>query len=299
MNKTKLVRISNNEVPGDTSTHLMKSGAAVRGPSITEYYEFSKKIPKKWRGVELSYDIWYDMTDVKDKKTGRYFIPSFVYTDMFNKCLFFRTPNTVLNKSLFLTILRNHKEQVNEKVLWRITNSLSDKYSLFNYQNVEWHDRVVFLPGTNIIDGILDFGYVKNLVDNEGAKIKPHPLTTKFHMFMLKKMYGEENILGNMASGFDYLLNSKVVFCCKNSEMGLTALLLKKDMCLVDNSSYTGPATYGCLYDTIMENELHRPATALAKILTSDYSGIIHLSDPLAEQKMYNFLNSYNLLVKK
>jgi hypothetical protein len=297
--KKQIENIANNEVPGDAPTHLMKSGSVTRNSTRRQYYEFSKKIPKTWRGVKLDYDLWYDLADKKDPDTGKYFIPGFVYTDMLNKCLYFRTPNSQLNKSLLRTILRNHKEPVDTKVLWRITNSLSDKYTLYNHQNIEWHDRVVFLPGTNIIDNILDFDYVKQLVDNEGAKIKPHPLTTKYHMFMLKKMYGEQNILGNMASGFEYLLHAKVVFCCKNSEMGLTALLLNKDMCLADTPKYTGPKTYGSLYEAILYDSPLNPSKSLAKILSSEYSGIIHIEDPEAERKMYNLLNSYNLLVKK
>lgn len=287
-----------NEVAGDPLTHLLKSGCATRTDVSKQYGKFSKQIPSHWRGLKIKYDVWYDM-DHLDEKTNRTFLPSFLYTDMLNKCLYFRVPNNRLNTELFRTILLNSHERVNNFVVHRITESLADKYNLLCSPDTEYYDRVVFLPGTNILENILDFDRVKKLVEHEGAKVKPHPLTTKFHQFILKKHFGENNVLNNNVSGFSYLLNAKVAFCCKNSEMGIGALLLKKAMCLVDKDSYSGPKTYGSLYDAILRSDVYSASDALNRIISSEYSGIMHLDDPDAVQKMYNFFNSYNLLYKR
>jgi hypothetical protein len=294
----KFLHLTKNEVVGNDITHLLKSGAATRSGTVKQYTEFERLIPKRWRGLSLKYDLWYQSTKV-DKETKRPIIPGFLYTDMLNKCLYFRVPNESMNTQLLETILLNDYEQTDSNIVARITNSLSDKYNLVPPPNTEFYERVVFLPGTNILEDILDFKYVKKLVDNEGAKVKPHPLTTRFHQFILKKTFGEQNILSNSVSGFSYLWRADVVFCCKNSEMGLSALLLNKRICLVDNTEYKNHTTYGSIYDTILRAPNYSANQALAKILSSEYSGIIHLEDPLAEQKMYNFLNSYNFMIKR
>jgi len=292
------LHLTKNEVVGDNITHLLKSGSATRNSSVQQYSVFEKLIPQSWRGLKINYDLWFDYNKTH-QPTGRAVIPAYLYTDMLNKCIYFRVPNEKLNTQLMETVLLNKHEPTNPEVINRIRSSLSDKYNLVAPNHTEFYKRVVFLPGTNILEDILNFKYVKNLVENEGAKVKPHPLTTKFHQFILKKTFGEQNILNNNVSGFSYLWKSDVVFCCKNSEMGLTALLLKKKMCLVDNPNYKGHTTYGSIYDTILNTDQYGASQALEKILSSDYSGIFHLEDPLAEQKMYNFLNSFNLMIKR
>jgi hypothetical protein len=294
----KFLNLTKNEVVGNDITHLLKSGSATRSGSVKQYTEFEHLIPKKWRGLPLKYDLWYEYNKV-DTSTKRPIIPAFLYTDMLNKCLYFRVPNEAMNTELLNTILLNNHEETDLVTVARITNSLSDKYNLVTPPDTEFYERVVFLPGTNILEDILDFDYVKKLVDNEGAKVKPHPLTTRFHQFILKKKFGEQNILNNSVSGFSYLWRANVVFCCKNSEMGLTALLLNKRICLVDNPAYDNHTTYGSIYDAILKTPHYGSVQALAKILSSEYSGIIHLDDPAAEQKMYNFLNSYNFMIKR
>jgi hypothetical protein len=218
---------------------------------------------------------------------------------MLNKCLYFRVPNARLNTEILNIILLNTHEKINHEVVDRITNSLSDKYTLLSATNTDHTSGVVFLPGTNILDQILDFDRVQKLVEHDGAKVKPHPLTSKFHQFILKKKFGERNIIDSNTSGFECLSKADVVFCCKNSEMGLTALLLNKQMCLVDNDQYKNHTTYGSIYSTILNSDGYTAKDALHKILSSEYSGIFHLEDPNAKQKMYNYLNSYNLLMKK
>lgn len=294
----RFLHLTEHESAGDNITHLLKSGAITRSNSTIQYQNFSSRIPKEWRHIKIQYDLWYN-NDAIDTSTNKLYLSSFLYTDMLNKCLYFRVPNQRLNREIFDIILLNKHEVIDRSVLDRITSSLSDKYNLLSTNNVKHSERVVFLPGTNILEDILDFDRVKKLVDNEGAKVKPHPLTSKFHQFILKKKFGKENIIDSSISGFECLMNADVVFCCKNSEMGLTALLLNKNICLVDNPNFKQHTTYGSIYNAIMTSKDYTAKTALYKILTSEYSGIFHLEDPLAEQKMYNFLNSYNLLLKK
>lgn len=298
LKKQNRMPLSVNEHVGDNMTHLFKTGDFTRSSSVNQYSEFSKQIPKIWRGLKIKYDITYNV-DTPDKDTSRLFIPGFTYTDMLGKCLYFRVPNYRLNEELLQTILMNKHETIDKLVVDRIINSLADKYNLIGRSKDQLYDRVIFLPGSNIIDDILDFKKVEKLVYHEGAKVKPHPLTTKLHLFLLKKQFGDKNVLHNDASAFNYLINAKVVFCCKNSEMGIVALLLNKSICLVDNASYSGPATYGSIYNTILRSQYHGARDALLKILSSEYGGIVHVEDPTATQKMYNFFNSYNLLYKR
>jgi hypothetical protein len=296
--KKKVLKLTENEHVGDNITHLLKSGNITRSDSVDQYSDFSSQIPKVWRGMKLQYDLWYNSNNI-DKKTNRSYITSFLYTDMLNKCLYFRVPSDKLNTEILETVLLNKHETIDPFVVHRIANNLADKYNLIPHQEEQFYDRVVFLPGTNILDDILDFNKVKDIVDNQGAKVKPHPLTSNYHLFMLRKQFGDANVLNSNASAFQYLLNAKVVFCCKNSEMGLSSLLLGKKMCLVQNEKYSGPCTYGSIYNTILNSQHYSARDALHKLLSSEYSGIIHMDDPRAVEKMYNFLNSYNLICKR
>lgn len=291
----KLLPLSSNEIPGNAVTHLMKSGAIVRSSTISQYHKFSERIPKTWRGIPLQYDLWYDVEN-KDKKTGKLGLTGITYTDMLDNCVFFKVPNYRLNTELFTTIIHNACEKINYNTIDRIIQSISDKYASLDANIIDVPPGVMFLPGTNILDSIVDFKSLKTLVDNEGVKIKPHPLTTKFHKFMLQKKFGAENIIDNLLSGHQYLKATKAVYCCSNSEMGIAGILLGKQTGLLNNPKYTGPKTYGSIYDAILSTDSVR--SNLFKIFSSEYSGIIHLEDPNADNKMYNYLNSFNFLLK-
>ena len=92
----------------------------------------------------------------------------------------------------------------------------------------------MFLPGSNLLckGTVINHRRVKALVD-KGWKVKPHPITAHVYMADLKRRFGAENVLNKKEGGYELLLNCKEMACSQNSEMGLIALLLGKNIQMV------------------------------------------------------------------
>lgn len=285
-----------NDVVGNPSAHLLKSGSALRELSqMKAYSKFSSKLPKSFDGVPLVFDKWWDLKDVKHPRSGEYYIDGFPYTDLMQTCLLLRAPNSKLNYQLLHAILENPDSKIDREVERLILEGLEDKYALT--ESTDTYPVVLFLPGSNILDTVLHKGKVKKFVEQDGAVIKPHPITTKFHVKLLKHLYGNEAVLDPELSGFQLMSGANTIGCCKNSELGLISILHKKPLLLLDKDE-GNHSTYTTLYDVITAHKTGRARENLLKILTSNYSGFICVKDPKALDKVYNFLNSYNLFIK-
>lgn len=290
--------IAIDEKLGDPVTHLMKTGSLRRSSTLDDYANFTKKIPRTFRGVDVKYDIWWDTSSQLDKNTQRPIVTGFSYTDMLSRCVFIKPMNSILAESILKTIVFNNMETIDHKLTDRITACVNDKYKLNTDKTHDMPERVVFLPGTNMLHRVVDNNEVHRLVYEEGAKVKPHPLTSKFHVLELKHELGAENVIDKDASGFQYLSAAKTVFCCTNSELGLAAFLLDKSVCLVEKKLDNFAPTYKSIYSAIMEQNVMHPKAALLKLLSSEYSGLIFIDDKKAKQKIINHLNSFNLFTK-
>jgi hypothetical protein len=283
----KLEQLSINEALGDIPTHFMKSGSSYRPiADLNDLEKFRKRvIPNQYRGTPFEYDIWFNTNALHT-------IYKWLYTDFLGNGILVRVPSIKINDKLFQRIVENPDLQIDEERCEKIVNNFHNKYTLGT--NLEYHDKVAFLPGTNIISkgNTIHWGRLRKVVD-EGFKIKPHPITQKVWIAKMKKEYGEDNVLDKKLGGFELLANCKEVATMQNSEMGLMALMLDKHLRMVSyprEEREKNLWTYDSIYSAVANTDAKH---SLKKLFSAKNSGIVFSFDEDAEQRIENYLNNF------
>jgi hypothetical protein len=285
--KGKLEQLSINESLGDIPTHFMKSGSSYRPTAdLNDLAQFREKvIPDQHRGSPFEYDIWFNTNALHT-------IYKWLYTDFLGNGILVRVPSIKINDKLFKCIVQNPDLKIDEERCEKIVNNFHNKYTLGT--NLEYHDKVAFLPGTNIISkgNTIHWGRLRKAVD-EGFKIKPHPITQKVWIAKMKNDYGEDNVLDKKLGGFELLANCKEVATMQNSEMGLMAIMLDKQLRLVSyprEEREKNLWTYDSIYSAVANTNAKH---SLKKLFSAKNSGIVFSFDEDAEQRMENYLNNF------
>ena len=285
--KNPIEALSINEELGDIPTHYMKSGSSMRPKEqLTELNKFKRRIiPDSYRKAPFEYDLWYNTNEINT-------IRSFLYTDFLGKGIYVRVNTIKINDRLMLDIASSN-QKIDEERIETIKGNLENKYSL--QWNTEFYDKVIFPPGSNLMNkNVINWGRVTNLIE-QGYKIKPHPITAHIWIAKMKQDFGEENILNKKEGGFELLLNCKEMAMCPNSEMGLIALLLGKKITSIGTPRTVrekAHLTYEAIYRAVA-NQPQGSGTALQKILSSRRSGMIFNFDPDPEERLDRYLDNF------
>lgn len=147
---------------------------------------------------------------------------------------------------------------------------VNDKYKLRNTMSKQ--DKVVFLSGSNLLRLNIDFELVAKAVE-DGAVIKPHPVTHAQDMKWLKEKFGKSKVLAPKVSGGQLIRNAKKVYVAKNSEIWFLAVahgIIIEDIGLPEFTS----EVYRPIINTVMNNHFYLPKVALNRIFSSPLSGI-------------------------
>ena len=165
-------------------------------------------LPDEARGTTFDYDVWFNTNE-------NVTIRKWLYTDFLGKGIYLRVNSRPINTKLFKSIV-NSDIEIDEERIEKIRDNLHDKYAL--QWNTEFYDKVVFLPGSNLLckGTVIDYRKVKALVD-KGWKIKPHPITAHVYMADLRRRFGAENVLNKKEGGYELLLNCKQMAFSQNS----------------------------------------------------------------------------------
>lgn len=107
-----------------------------------------------------------------------------------------------------------------------LVQNMQDKYVLQPEITIQT-DKVLFLPGSNLINTVDHNKVEEILVDHSTAYIKPHPMQTEKSMESLEKRYAGR-LIPKDESGWAYLQAADRVWSTYNSEMGMMAALLNK-----------------------------------------------------------------------
>ena len=217
-----------NDVLNNDIAHFFKSGNIRRSEVNKQLDKIHHLLPTKGNhGTNLEYDIWYDFKNEKK-------IRGYVYTDIMTKFVYIKPASSLYSLKLLRECVRGEITQEGEKIFDAIANKNADKYNL-QTTDIDY-PYVVFLAGTNILEEITDDVKLLKAIKEEGAKLKPHPLTSPFTMSFLKAKYGKDSLVNKNLSGHEILNRTKVVGCTTNSEMGLIALAQGKRVNLFDRS---------------------------------------------------------------
>ena len=284
---SKLVPMVSTESLGDIPTHFMKSGSCIRPEEdLNTLQDFKNKLlPEKIRGANLEYDVWFNTNELKT-------IRKWLYTDFLGTGIYIRVNSIKINDKLMFSIIDNPDQKIDWDRIMKIKDNLKNKYIL--QPNEEYHDKVIFLPGSNLLskEKVVHYGRIKKLVD-QGYKIKPHPITVPLYLAQLRKHFGAENILGKKVGGMELLMNCTHVATMPNSEMGLIALLLDKPLSLVSYSKKEREKnllTYESLYHACSFRNGHE---AILKLFSAKNSGMIFSFDEDAEERLERYVANF------
>lgn len=286
----KLDQLSINEQLGDIPTHFMKSGSCMppkaRLDILAEFRE--RTVPESHRGCAFEYDLWYNTNELSTIRT-------FMYTDFLGGGIFYRVNSIKINDSVMHSIA-NSDIKIDEERIQKIIDSLENKYSLkFNRST---YDKVVFPPGSNLIQGgknVLNWKKLDQLVNNEGFVIKPHPITAHVYIAKYKHRYGADKVLDKKIGGHEILERCTDMAFCPNSQMGFEGLLLGKNIHSVATPRVArekNHLTYEAIYQGIAGKKCGS-RTALLKILSSKRSGIVFHFDEDAEERVDRYLEQF------
>ena len=167
-----------------------------------------------------------------------------------------------------------------------------NKYTLTG--NQKYYDKVIILPGSNLLSKgkCVHWGRVRRAIE-EGFVIKPHPITQKIWVAKMKKDFGDENVLDPKEGGFELLANCTHCATMPNSEMGMMALMLDKQLSMVSHTKEDREKallTYESIYFAIANTNAKE---SLMKLFSARNSGIIFNFDEDAETRMEMFLNNF------
>ena len=284
--KQKLIPMSSVEELGDPSTHVFKSGSCVRPKKdLDELAKLKQEIiPHSMEGLPFSYDVWFNTNEL-------YTVRNWLYTDFLGAGIYLRVNSIKINDRLMNAIAQSDVK-VDKERIDKIKNNLRNKYQLRHIE--EDYDKVVFPPGTNLLTKpkCVHWGRIGQCVE-EGYVIKPHPITTDLFVAKLKRKFGVDKVLNKRSGGMELLMKCKSVATMPNSEMGLIALLLKKDLRMI---SYTKKEreksllTYESIYDACSRTNGY---LGIEKILSAKNSGIIFAFDKDAKHRRDLYINNF------
>lgn len=266
---------------GNNASHFFKSGNILRNPKNAAL-KMREILPAKGLyKTNLEYDLWYDLG-------GRDRIHGYVYTDMLSDHLYLKPANTFFANKAMIDSLGQPPTEEGERIVASLAEGVFDKYRLRPSQSK--HDFVIFLPGTNIIEAAMDGGKVRRAVE-QGAVLKPHPITSVSLMQSLKNSFGERNVLGKKESGHQLLQDAKIVGCCANSEMGMAAIAADKGFHLF-TSDTERHFTYSSIYKALLRGGNYKDN--LVRLFSSPFSGIVSERSPDKIDRIAAFFNQFS-----
>jgi hypothetical protein len=275
-----LKKLADNDELGNPVAHFFKSGNVLRSKDNDKLVQLKSLMPEKWiNDTKIEYDVWYDFPN--DKR-----IHGYVYTDVLTQFLYLRVASSMWAIDAMKRAAVTEITEEGERFFKEITNNSGDKYRL-RRKGLK-HDFVIFLPGTNILDKVTDWGKVDSAV-KQGAKLKCHPLTSAPAYEHLVHKYGDA-VIDKKASGHELLDNASIVGCCDNSEMGIVALAKGKTV------HRFGKQEQWCTYSAIYKALLHDGqlnADRLKAILSCKGSGLIPASIDYPQERINRFFLQY------
>lgn len=208
---------------GDDVADLMRLRGTPKSPAVSKTIETSERLLKvaaQFDGLILDYDQ-SNSTHVLDLR----------YTEIFAGLGGVLVGPKDIDKAMDMLAyaVNNDKRTEEGKVPCNASfiSGLVDKYSSVNF-DYDFPEKVVILPGSNLLEQCVDKVALNQAYD-EGAAIKPHPLTNRAHRELFKREYGARLLPPNY-SGTALVKNCKTIYTSGSSELTLMGLLLGKEI---------------------------------------------------------------------
>lgn len=274
-------KLADNEELGNPVAHFFKSGNVLRSKDNDRLTQLKSLMPEKsTNGTKVEYDIWYDFGE--DKR-----IHGYVYTDVLAQFLYLRVASRIRASAAMQKAAKADITEEGERLFREIADNSGDKYRL-RAKGIK-EDFVIFLPGTNILDKVVNWGRIDNAM-SQGAKLKCHPLTAAPAYEHLMHKYGADRVIEKKASGQEILNNASIVGCCDNSEMGIAALAKGKTVYRFGQDDAW--CTYSAIYRALLDKD-QLQQNKLKAILSCKDSGLIPASIENPSERIDRFFKQY------
>lgn len=211
----------------DPLTILCKVGPLARNAQLKDLHSFDEYFTSffKAHDIRALYDIYFD----GDKE-----FDTVSYSELLSIGFIVVPCNDQMRYDLPQEAYEDDYLSLSENDVSFILEQTKDKYRLTRYRGKPIK-RVVFLPGSNLFDDLVDMNRLEAEV-KKGALIKPHPLTFHTLIHRLEKEFGEDQVLGHRVRGQEILESATHVSVTSNSEIGIKALLMNKEVQILDKT---------------------------------------------------------------
>jgi hypothetical protein len=247
---------------GDSVSDLMRLRGTPKSKSVSQCSEVGARLRNvaSDHGLTLDYD-----------QSNSTHILGLRYTEIFASLGGVLVGPKDLDKSMNMLAhaILNDKLTPDGQVLCNANfiSSMGDKYVLVDFE-YDYPEKVIILPGSNLLETCVDKVALNRAFD-QGAWVKPHPLTNRAHRELFKREYGARLLPPNY-SGATVVKNSKVIYTSGSSELTLMAVLLGKEVIEIGQGDPLGG------YLTIWKflSLFYNKRFYLNKLLNSTASGI-------------------------
>lgn len=232
--------LSKDEWVNDPITHLAKSGPALRSSANTALTALASLVPRNANGVPVEYDITYESPPNE--------IRGYKLTDLLTKCIWISPCNHDIALTHLTTVVEKGPTEKGLQILEQLARNAADKYQQRTYR----HDirQLVVLPGSNLLArGLVNMELVQQAVD-AGAHVKPHPITHKLDLSLLKRKFGNR-LLPEQGQLYPLIRQAECVYFCTSSEAGLMTGILGKPFKVIDARVQMLTPTYSTLYQAM------------------------------------------------
>ena len=290
-----MIELSENEWFGDLQTHLTKSGSAMRKAFRPEVVELSTYIPRKIRDVPVEYDITYESP--KDTIRG------YKMTDFLATCLWIAPCSTNLTTSRFCDLMERGPTDEGHHVLEKVFAERTDKYQMA-YRGKRHIKNLIVLPGSNLLSKrFVCVDKVDYLVNEEGALIKPHPITNRLDMHLLRDKFGD-SVLSKDELLYPLVDGAEKINFCMSSEVGFSAVFGKKTFTILDNEEAKNAnhvtGTYESFYRALLASKApYSFKDRLASLFSYPESGVVSIFHERPQERIKAFVESWSATVHR
>ena len=213
----------------------------------------------KRRNIELLFDL-------NDEESNR---KCLIYTEFFGGLggVMLRPQNFIRQFKQYNGAYEENKEI--KRDFAKLIDRAGDKYELD--EKGDSCDKLVLLCGSNMLGTHTKKELIQEAV-NQGAMLKPHPITTKKVLKLLHEFW-DGRVYESEQSGFELYKNAKEIWTTRFSEFSLFSILQEKKLHFIDNNLVTERGSYKSL-NLYLECTGRQDKESLNKILNSYRSGI-------------------------
>ncbi|MGL4999971.1 MAG: hypothetical protein ACRC5T_13490 [Cetobacterium sp.] len=212
------------------------------------------------------------------------------YFDIMSSCqgVYIKSLDAKKNVKILESCIGDSKENyTNANYCAYIRERMEDKYNLSFFPSDVELNSVIILPGSNILDIIVDdFKLIRAVSD--GAYVKPHPFTSLKDIQYLEQMFGNK-VLNKDIGGCEVIKKAKRVYVTGSSELALYSVLLGKVIIDISKDVNYKIGSYQSIYAVVMEYPHYIRPIILEQILSHKNSGIFFPFD-IEEKNLENFI---------